>query len=159
MASSLALASASAAFCLAVANSSSAVFLASSALVFAASASAASFFSVSSLVFASLAAVVVVSTFAWASVTFSSAFLASASACLISGLVTSDFGVSAFPDALVFPVSAGWDAAGCVVSASLAWTITDPVVATPSPTRTEATPTLNLRNEYFLFVSIKKSPF
>ena len=153
-ASSLALASASAAFCLAAANSSSAVFLASSALVFAASASAASFFSVSSFVAASLAAGVAVSTFAWASVTFSSAFLASASACLISEFVTSDLGVSAVP---VSP--AGCVAAGCVVSASLAWAITDPVVATPSPTRTEATPTLNLRNEYFLFVSIKNPLF
>ena len=52
--------------------------------------------------FASLAAGVVVSTLAWASVTFSSAFLASASACLISGLVTSDLGVA------VAPASAGW---------------------------------------------------
>lgn len=69
LAFSLALASASAAFSLAAANSSSAVFLAFSASVFAVSASAASFFSASNLVTASLAAVVVVSTFAWASVT------------------------------------------------------------------------------------------
>ena len=71
---------------------------------------------------------------------------------MISGLVTSDFGVSAVP---VSP--AGCVAIGSVVSAACA--IAAPVVATPIPTSTDATPTLNLRNEYFLFVSIKKSPF
>ena len=95
------------------------------------------------------------STFAWASATLSSAFLASASACLISGLVTSDLGVSAVPAAVVVPVSAGWDA---TVSVSAAWATAAPVVATPSPTRTDATPTLNLRNEYFLFSTIKINP-
>ena len=139
--SSLALASASAAFSLAVANSASTAFLASSALVFAASASAASFFSASNLVFASLAAVVVVSTFAWASVTLASAVLASASACLISGLVTSDLGVSAAPDASLFPAGCV-SATGCV---SAACATAAPVVATPIPTSTDATPTLNLR--------------
>ena len=100
---------------------------------------------------------VAVSTFAWASVTFSSAFLASASACLISGLVTSDLGVSAVPDALVFP-GAGCVAAGCPVVSFPAWATAAPVVATPIPTSTDATPTLNLRNEYFLFVIIKTNP-
>ena len=61
-ASAFALESALAASAFALANSSSAVFLVSSALVFATSASAASFFSVSSLVAASVAAVVVLST-------------------------------------------------------------------------------------------------
>ena len=89
--SSLALASACLASSWAVLNSASAAvfsasasFFALSASAFAALASASSFFSASTLVAAAVASVVLASTFAWASVTFSSAFLASASASWIT---------------------------------------------------------------------------
>ena len=102
---------------MALANSVSIAFLASSALVLATSASAASFFSASSLVFASSAAAIAVSTSAWASVTLASAVLTSASACLISGLVTSNLGVSVVSDESVF-LTAGWNATGCSVGSA-----------------------------------------
>ena len=144
LASSLALASASAALALASANSLSAVVLAASASffvfsasVFAVSASVASFFSVSNLVFAAVASVVLSATFFSSSLTLASALSASAWASWITfgtaGWVVSVFGV---------------------VDSSPACATAAPVVATPIPTSTDATPTLNLRNEYFLFVVI-----
>ena len=139
LASSLALASASAALALAASKSASTAFLASSALVLAASASTASFFLASSLVFASLAAVVAVSTFVWASVTLASAVLTASLTVWVSVV---SFGLSTCNSrSAVFLTT---------TSASLAWATAAPVVATPIPTSTDATPTLNLRNEYFL---------
>ena len=117
---SFTLASASAAFSLAAANSSSTVFLASSALVFAASASADSFFSASSFVSASLAVVVVVSTFAWASLTFASAsFWASLafSTSVFLTVVSVDFDT----ELPTTPITL----AGCSVVASPAYTLGD----------------------------------
>ena len=107
--SSLALASACLASSLAAVNSASAAvfsvsasFFALSASAFAALASASSFFSASTLVAAAVASVVLASTFAWASVTFSSAFLASASASWITFGVA---GLAAFSSAFT---TNGW---------------------------------------------------
>ena len=138
-ASSLAMASVKAvaawvAFCVASFKASVAAVLAASASILALFAVAASAASVLAFSVAVLATVVFSATFVSNSTTFASAVLASASACLISGFVTS---------ILVE-----------VADSSLAWATATPVVAIPIPTRTEATPTLNLRNEYFLCVVI-----
>ena len=138
-ASSLAMASVKAvaawvAFCVASFKASVASVLAAFASILALFAVAASAASVLAFSVAVLATVVFSATFVSNSTTFASAVLASASACLISGFVTS---------ILVE-----------VADSSLAWATATPVVAIPIPTRTEATPTLNLRNEYFLCVVI-----
>ena len=43
-----------------------------------------------------------------------------------------------------------YSATSSLVTVSAALATTAPVVATPNPTSTDATPTLTLRNEYFL---------